>query len=91
MFKEVATTLLLSALVPLFGFDYHLKTKQVSEHVWYFFGALEPPNKKNGGAMSTVATSKPPKAMSCLTAIQAPNMPSKPTKRWKRSPNSLSS
>ena len=33
-------------------FDYKLNPKKVSENVWCFFGALEPPTKENGGAMS---------------------------------------
>ncbi len=33
-------------------FDYKLEPKKVDENIWCFFGALEPPTKKNGGAMS---------------------------------------
>ena len=36
----------------LFGFDYNLKPKKVSENVWCFFGKLEMPTKQNGGNMS---------------------------------------
>ena len=48
--KLVATTLFCS--VSLFGFDYNLKPKQVSNNVWCFFGKLEMPTKQNGGNMS---------------------------------------
>lgn len=37
--------------VNLFGFDYNLKPKQVSNNVWCFFGKLEGPKKSNGGNM----------------------------------------
>ena len=40
------------ATISLFGFDYKLEPKQVSKNVWCFFGALEGPNKTNGGNMS---------------------------------------
>lgn len=36
----------------LFGFEYNLKPKKVSENVWCFFGKLEMPTKENGGNMS---------------------------------------
>ncbi len=32
-----------------FGFDYHLKPKQISKSVWQFVGVLEPVKKSNGG------------------------------------------
>jgi glyoxylase-like metal-dependent hydrolase (beta-lactamase superfamily II) len=47
--------LILSALISsssLFGFDYDLKPKKISDNVWCFFGKLEVPNKQNGGFMS---------------------------------------
>jgi cyclase len=37
--------------VTLFAFDYNLKPQKVHENVWCFFGALEGPNKTNGGNM----------------------------------------
>ncbi|MCK4440465.1 MAG: MBL fold metallo-hydrolase, partial [Sulfurovaceae bacterium] len=34
------------------AFDYKLKPKKVADNVWCFFGALEPPTKKNAGNMA---------------------------------------
>ena len=34
------------------AFDYKLKPTQVSTNVWCFFGAIEPPTKKNAGNMA---------------------------------------
>jgi len=48
--KSLVLSILVSA--GLFAFDYQLKPKQVSPHVWCFFGALEAPSKSNGGFMS---------------------------------------
>jgi len=36
----------------LFGFNYELEPKKVSDSVWCFFGKLQPPTKENGGFMS---------------------------------------
>jgi glyoxylase-like metal-dependent hydrolase (beta-lactamase superfamily II) len=47
--KKLLIVSLLS--ISLFGFDYNLKPKQVSDNVWCFFGKLEGPNKANGGNM----------------------------------------
>ncbi len=44
--------ILLVATVSSFGFDYKLVPKKVSKNTWCFFGALEGPNKDNGGNMS---------------------------------------
>jgi len=43
--------LLLLITINLFGFNYALSPKKVSENVWCFFGALEPATKSNGGNM----------------------------------------
>ena len=36
----------------IYGFEYKVEPKKVSENVWCFFGKLEMPTKKNGGDMS---------------------------------------
>jgi glyoxylase-like metal-dependent hydrolase (beta-lactamase superfamily II) len=36
----------------LFGFDYKIEPKKVSDNVWCFFGKLEMPTKENGGNMT---------------------------------------
>lgn len=51
MLKKTIATVAISS-ISLFGFDYHLKPKQVSQNVWCFFGKLEAPTKANGGNMS---------------------------------------
>ncbi|MEA2018323.1 MAG: MBL fold metallo-hydrolase [Campylobacterota bacterium] len=51
MIKKIIGLFIVSSL-SLFGFDYNLKPKKVSENVWCFFGALEMPTKENGGNMS---------------------------------------
>ena len=44
--------LLISVLsLSLFGFEYNLTPKKVSDNVWCFFGKLEGPKKSNGGNM----------------------------------------
>lgn len=47
----IIITLLFTSLFSGDVFDYKLTPKKVSENVWCFFGALEPPTKENGGAM----------------------------------------
>jgi len=44
--------LLFISVISLFGFEYKLEPKKVSENVWCFFGKLEMPTKANGGNMS---------------------------------------
>ena len=51
MLKRIVTIVLVSS-ISLFGFNYNLKPKKVSENVWCFFGKLEMPTKENGGNMS---------------------------------------
>lgn len=38
----------------LFGFDYKLKPKDVTQNVYCFFGVPEGPSKKNGGAIANI-------------------------------------
>jgi glyoxylase-like metal-dependent hydrolase (beta-lactamase superfamily II) len=47
----IIITLFFTSLLPADTFDYKLTPKKISENVWCFFGALEPPSKENGGAM----------------------------------------
>ena len=49
--NKIIFIILLSSGV-LFGFEYKLVPKKVSENVWCFFGNLDMPTKKNGGNMS---------------------------------------
>jgi len=51
MIKKIVIGLTISSL-SLFGFEYKLEPKKVSENVWCFFGKLEMPTKENGGNMS---------------------------------------
>ena len=51
MFKKIVLGLAISS-ISLFGFEYKLEPKKVSENVWCFFGKLEMPTKENGGNMS---------------------------------------
>ena len=51
MLKKVITSSLLTTIT-LFGFEYNLEPKKVSDNVWCFFGKLEAPSKTNGGNMS---------------------------------------
>ena len=51
MLKKTIASILISS-VSLFGFEYNLEPKKVSENVWCFFGKLEMPTKENGGNMS---------------------------------------
>jgi glyoxylase-like metal-dependent hydrolase (beta-lactamase superfamily II) len=51
MFKKVMSTVLLST-ISLFGFEYNLEPKKVSDNIWCFFGELDMPTKQNGGNMS---------------------------------------
>lgn len=51
MLKKILLVSTIGA-VSLFGFEYNLEPKKVSENVWCFFGKLEMPSKENGGDMS---------------------------------------
>ena len=51
MYKKIIGSVLICS-VSLFGFDYKLEPKQISQNVWCFFGKLEVPNNQNGGFMS---------------------------------------
>ncbi len=51
MFKKAIVSVLFTG-VSLFGFEYNLEPKKVSENVWCFFGKLEMPTKENGGNMT---------------------------------------
>jgi len=51
MLNKIILTLGISSM-SLFGFQYHLEPKKVSENTWCFFGKLEMPTKENGGDMS---------------------------------------
>ncbi len=51
MLKKIIVLFVLFT-VTLWGFEYNLKPKKISENIWCFFGALEPPLKENGGNMS---------------------------------------
>ncbi len=51
MLKKTIAVALISS-ISLFGFEYNLEPKKVSENVWCFFGKLEMPTKENGGNMS---------------------------------------
>jgi len=48
--KTVMMAISLSTV--LWSFDYHAIPRQVTPHVWCFFGKLEAPSKSNGGFMS---------------------------------------
>ncbi len=45
-------TLCTLLMTSLWSFDYHTTPKQITKHVWCFFGKLEAPSKSNGGFMS---------------------------------------
>ena len=47
-----AIALLIFCVTSLWSFDYHATPKQITKHVWCFFGKLEAPTKSNGGFMS---------------------------------------
>ncbi|PIF03956.1 MAG: MBL fold metallo-hydrolase [Arcobacter sp.] len=51
MIRKIILGLIISSLT-LFGFEYKLEPKKVSDNVWCFFGKLEKVTKENGGYMS---------------------------------------
>lgn len=51
MLKQIIT-LISFTTISLYGFEYNLSPKKISNNVWCFLGKLEIPTKENGGFMS---------------------------------------